>query len=631
MSFDIRFDYRFDTRGFFDDPAVRAALEAAGALWEEAILDEFEDVPAGVSFSTRDPSTGLTAEVTIDEPIDDLLIFVAGAPLQGALANAGPSGFDAGGDRFSARISPDFRGQGPATDFEPYTGNMRFSTTATWSFDLDGPVPGRSDFLSTAAHEIGHVLGIGTAPAFDALVEDDAFTGANARALNGGAPLPLEPDGHVEDGFDGGRVLLDPTNTVGERKMPTDVDFALLADIGYEIAGFEARGTRFPLATEAADDPVLGADVADRILLLGGDDRAFLRAGDDTAFGGAGDDVLRGEEGDDLLVGGPGDDTLTGDAGADRFAVAPGDGADTINDFEPGIDRIRIDPAFGFASVAEVLATLDRPFTNASRLTLDAGTSVLVFDGGAGLTERDFAFGTALDAIAATVVGTPGADAGLSGGGGDDAIDALAGDDTIRATGGQDVVDGGAGEDRVLFEGARPEGLAAEGAALSVPVGTGRTLMTGVERAVFEDGQLLLDLAGEDVGFAYRIYAAVFGRTPDEAGLRFWAGRLDTLTDGIGRAPAERLVAEAFVENPEFDARFGAEATDRAYVAALYTQALGREPDEAGFDFWLEAFSSGRLERSDMLVAFTDSPENIDRTADDLAFGAFVLPDTDLG
>ncbi|QKD81182.1 calcium-binding protein [Thermoleptolyngbya sichuanensis A183] len=56
-----------------------------------------------------------------------------------------------------------------------------------------------------------------------------------------------------------------------------------------------------------------------------------------------GNDVLIGGAGDDTLVGGPGDDVLTGGPGRDTFHLnAPGQGVDQINDFTPGVDRLRI-------------------------------------------------------------------------------------------------------------------------------------------------------------------------------------------------------------------------------------------------------------------------------------------------
>ncbi len=50
----------------------------------------------------------------------------------------------------------------------------------------------------------------------------------------------------------------------------------------------------------------------------------------------AGDDNLIGGAGDDLLIGGEGDDLLSGGAGNDTFEYQPGDGHDTITDFNAG-------------------------------------------------------------------------------------------------------------------------------------------------------------------------------------------------------------------------------------------------------------------------------------------------------
>lgn len=57
---------------------------------------------------------------------------------------------------------------------------------------------------------------------------------------------------------------------------------------------------------------------------------------DMTLLGNDGDDTLTAGGGDDSLVGGDGDDRLTGGGGDDIFVYAPGDGADTITDFNTG-------------------------------------------------------------------------------------------------------------------------------------------------------------------------------------------------------------------------------------------------------------------------------------------------------
>lgn len=74
-----------------------------------------------------------------------------------------------------------------------------------------------------------------------------------------------------------------------------------------------------------------------------GDD--WLRGGNgaDTLTGGAGSDDLQGLDGDDLLRGGRDHDGLTGGGGRDTFAFARGDGADWIVDFQPGVEKLRLE------------------------------------------------------------------------------------------------------------------------------------------------------------------------------------------------------------------------------------------------------------------------------------------------
>lgn len=65
----------------------------------------------------------------------------------------------------------------------------------------------------------------------------------------------------------------------------------------------------------------------------------------DELFGGAGNDTLQGNSGDDWL---------TGDSGADIFLFEAGSGADTILDFEDGVDVITIAGEFQLSNVVIV-------------------------------------------------------------------------------------------------------------------------------------------------------------------------------------------------------------------------------------------------------------------------------------
>ncbi len=243
--FQIQFDYRFDTNNFFADPARKAVLDEAASIWENYIQNDFPNVPAGTSFSLPNPQTGNPEKVNLNTSIDDLLIFVGAQSLpasQKTLAFAGYDGTDANDITLRNRLS--------GSRFEPWAGTITFNSSPTflngsltsWFFDLtpdtSNDIPTNStDFLSTALHEIGHVLGIGTAPIFRTLGAGGSFVGANAKSVNGGNPIPLESDlGHIKAGtLSEGRPVLLNSNNPGGRLLPTKVDLGILADIGYSI------------------------------------------------------------------------------------------------------------------------------------------------------------------------------------------------------------------------------------------------------------------------------------------------------------------------------------------------------------------------------------------------------------
>ncbi|WP_139210042.1 Hint domain-containing protein [Palleronia pelagia] len=99
------------------------------------------------------------------------------------------------------------------------------------------------------------------------------------------------------------------------------------------------------LSTGLGQDTLIGGDGNDTLTNAAGDDSLVGGAGNDslvatdgndTLEGGDGNDTLDGGADDDSLTGGLGDDSLTGGTGDDIFVYAPGDGNDTITDFNTG-------------------------------------------------------------------------------------------------------------------------------------------------------------------------------------------------------------------------------------------------------------------------------------------------------
>ena len=222
---------------------------------------------------------------------------------------------------------------------------------------------------------------------------------------------------------------------------------------------------------------------------------------------------------------------------------------------------------------------------------------------------------------------------------GSDTILGLAGDDRIEPGLGDDHVDGGAGIDRAIYQATRSEvGLVQlpDGSYQLSGDATGSDNLRNIERIDFLDGKLVLDAEGIQIPLAgtlktpsqqpmdsadlvYRLYAAAFGRTPDEGGFVYWSKRILA-----GDINAEAL-AQQFRLAAEFKAAYGSNLTDRDYVDKLYSNVLERPSDIGGLDFWTSHLTGGTYNRDQMMVVFAVSSENIANTVDDITNGYWVI------
>jgi hypothetical protein len=151
----------------------------------------------------------------------------------------------------------------------------------------------------------------------------------------------------------------------------------------------------------------------------------------------------------------------------------------------------------------------------------------------------------------------------------------------------------------------------------SKATGVASTYPAGTALAFF-DVQTAFNLDGPEAQL-YRLYQASFNRTPDQGGLGYWidANRHGASLDSI---------SQAFIGSAEFQAMYGSDVSAEQFVMAAYTNVLHRAPEQAGYDWWVNAIRNGSS-RSAALLGFADSKENRDTLAPAMAPGFdFAIP-----
>ncbi len=107
-----------------------------------------------------------------------------------------------------------------------------------------------------------------------------------------------------------------------------------------------------------------------------------------------------------------------------------------------------------------------------------------------------------------------------------------------------------------------------------------------------------------DSGKMFRLYNASFKRLPDPDGLRYWIGNFSSGKDD------ERAVASSFLASAEFKERYGDDVSNESYVNTLYVNVLGRDYDQAGYEYWLSNLNNGVETKYELLLGFSESVEN---------------------
>lgn len=85
--------------------------------------------------------------------------------------------------------------------------------------------------------------------------------------------------------------------------------------------------------------------------------------------------------------------------------------------------------------------------------------------------------------------------------------------------------------------------------------------------------------------FVARLYSICLDRLPDQAGQADWVIKL------LNGTYSGSMVAYGFIFSPEFT---GKNMSNEQYVAYLYRAFFGRDPDEEGFNYWVQELLNGQ-------------------------------------
>jgi V8-like Glu-specific endopeptidase len=110
----------------------------------------------------------------------------------------------------------------------------------------------------------------------------------------------------------------------------------------------------------------------------------------------------------------------------------------------------------------------------------------------------------------------------------------------------------------------------------------------------------------------YRVYIGAMGRLPDREGYDWWLNQNQT-----GQADLID-VANGFVSSDEF-VSYADSSGDRTvshieFIEHMYINVFGREPDRAGYEWWLEQLGSGSKDQAVALLDMTQSNEYVELT-----------------
>jgi hypothetical protein len=204
---------------------------------------------------------------------------------------------------------------------------------------------------------------------------------------------------------------------------------------------------------------------------------------------------------------------------------------------------------------------------------------------------------------------------------GNDTLTGQGGGDVFVLGGGSDTVNGGGGTDTAVVVGNRGSYTITHTADGTFTIqGADGTAATLQNVERVQFGDVTVALDPTPVsGRIAELYQVALGRNPEAAGLDYYV-------DATGKVNTVQM-ATGFVASPEFAKLYG-NLNDSAFITQLYANAFGRAPDAGGMAFYLDELShiTGLNGRATMLAGFLDSPEMTVKLAGLVDQGVPLLP-----
>jgi hypothetical protein len=227
-----------------------------------------------------------------------------------------------------------------------------------------------------------------------------------------------------------------------------------------------------------------------------------------------------------------------------------------------------------------------------------------------------------------------------------DTLTGSPGDDLLTGFGGDDFLDGGDGADTAAYTGAALDYFVFQdstGRYIVVDLqpadgNDGRDVLIDIEYLQFTDKTVTIEDAitpleiidddlyygdamiglpnGDTVSAAqaqlFRFYYGAMRRMPDDTGYAWWLHQIQQGYHDL------RSVSACFIASPEFLGCLNApdlsSIPNDVFLTYMYQGVFGREPDEGGYNWWLNQLQSGLSTKVDVFMEMLQSNEYVEET-----------------